>query len=478
MKTVNMADEWPNLKALVQEAIAKGLPMPINWVIYSDEEEDSDYSSEYDDSSDQEEECTDSTSSEDQESDQDETEDSDSPDTQESEGEGEPEENEAQPYDDQSTNDQSKETSSESSTDDDGQEDHDSDDQSGTEPSESSDKDEGEDGEGTGESTEPSEETGEGNSSEASENATEQDGTEPTDGAGDGTESSEDGEDTSDSTSENQGTEGRQDADEAETQDTAESNSNSHDAALRAVMEHLQQAVVAEERYEMSAEDKRVMKKIYEAIVEICKLSVKGVKTNQTNWDIRALSRDVCCGRDERVLRDRRWAHRPRRLALFWDQSGSCDQYFPAIANAIKEMAKFGYRCWLYDCSNGIAETESLVFRKTRSDQTDEDQYDNGPRLREVAKKLNCRIDGNIIKPNADDFIKICQQADTTIVIQDYDNVQSIWLPARKITMRKCPYFIDLDRRYEHPSQHTWNKKLRYGDDYPVPDRWYKIMKK
>lgn len=308
-------------------------------------------------------------------------------------------------------------------------------------------------------------------------NGTETTGTGEENGGSDGTGSGHGDKTGTDSVAEeNQDTSEQDLGDEAGNKDTAEAK-NTKTAKLRAVLGYLEQNASAEERYSMETpEEKQTMQNIYNCIVDICKSACKGVRSQQTKWDTRAMVRDICGFRRDRVLRDKLWNFKPRKLAIFWDQSGSCDWYFAAVANALKEVAGLGYRCWLYDCSNGLAENKSVVTHVCGPNQTTEDGYNNGPRLRRIANRMGCNVDRTYIKPNQADFIKICHEFDVVIVLQDYDYVESVWFAARKIEAKKCPHFIDLDDRYNHPAEHDWNPHLRYNDDYPVHDHWHKVV--
>lgn len=215
--------------------------------------------------------------------------------------------------------------------------------------------------------------------------------------------------------------------------------------------------------------------KIYNTIVEICQLDCGRVRHRQTSWDTRAMARDVAIGRWDKVLHDKHWSYRPRNLVVFWDQSGSCDSYISAVHNALKTVAELGYHCTLFDASNGIEEVESVVWTKTGPNQTTEDYYNNGPRLKKVAKNIGAKTDKNIICPSIADFIQICEKADVVIVLQDYDCVQPLFEAASKVSRRKCPYFIDLETRYTEPCEHDWNPGMYEGQEYPVPDRWHRI---
>ena len=356
-----------------------------------------------------------------------------------------------------------------------GQEDRDSDQTSnGGEEGEG----EGEDGQ-AGETTHSSDsgkdsgEGGEGTDTDDSEESDKQQ-SESDESSSDSTSSDKNGTDSA--TEENQDTSEQKSDDEVETKDTTEVNTRL--ARLQASLGLLEQNTTAEMRYNMETpEEKRVMQNIYDCIVEICKSSCNGVKNQQTKWDTRAMARDIVCFRRDRVLRDKHWSYKPRKLAIFWDQSGSCDFYFAAVANAIKEVAKIGYKCWLYDCSNGLAYKESIVAHIVPGTRgTTVDAYQNGPRLKKLAREVGAETDKIYIQPNQADFIKICQGFDVVIVIQDYDYVESVWLAAKRLPAAKCPHYIDIDSRYNHPCEHSWNPTLTATSDYPVHDRWHKVV--
>ena len=267
-----------------------------------------------------------------------------------------------------------------------------------------------------------------------------------------------------------EGEDGQEDRDSDQTGGEGDAVTDKVAALLNALRERKERAEDPE-MIEWAEAEKRVT----EAIVHICEQDCGRIKNAPTSWDTRAMSRDVAVGRWDRVLRDKKWSYRPRNLVVFWDQSGSCDSYISAVHNALKTVAELGYRCTLFDASNGIEETESVVWTKTGPNQTTEDYYNNGPRLKKVAKDIGAKTDKNIICPSIADFIQICEKADVVIVLQDYDCVQPLFEAASKVSRRKCPYFIDLETRYTEPCEHDWNPDMYEGQEYPVPDRWHRI---
>lgn len=272
----------------------------------------------------------------------------------------------------------------------------------------------------------------------------------------------------------NDGQEDR-DSDQTNGGDAGEDNSGNHtrSAKVQALIDAMKKH--HDDAYSEPTEWVDAQNKIYNTIVEICQLDCGRVRHHQTSWDTRAMARDVAIGRWDKVLHDKHWSYRPRNLVVFWDQSGSCDSYISAVHNALKTVAELGYRCTLFDASNGIEEVESVVWTKTGPNQTTEDYYNNGPRLKKVAKNIGAKTDKNIICPSIADFIQICEKADVVIVLQDYDCVQPLFEAASKVSRRKCPYFIDLETRYTEPCEHDWNPGMYEGQEYPVPDRWHRI---
>lgn len=403
------------LASLVEEALAKGLPMPLNWVVTEEESDTSD--DEY------------------EESDQDEEldEDSDSPEAQEStQAEDDPEEKEVRDDCDSQTtedchggNEATRSVKNSPSVAENGQEDRDSD----------QTENGGEDGDGEG--------GDEGTSS----------------GSGDS----------------------HDDTDTDEGEGDSSTNNKLVTALLTVLKEKKEQVDAKAERAKAFHEDPEMVdwieaeKKITETIIHICEQDCGRVKNAPTSWDTRAMSRDIAIGRWDRVLCDKKWSRRPRNLVIFWDQSGSCDSYIDAVHNALKTVAELGYRCTLFDASNGIETTTSVVWHKTKPNQTTEDFYQNGPRLKEVAKDIGTKTDSNIICPSIADFVKICEKADIVMVLQDYDCVEPLFTAATKVSRRKCPHFIDLETRYNEPYEHNWNPGMSQGQKYAVQDRWYRI---
>lgn len=436
------------LASLVEEALAKGLPMPLNWCVYED--------------------LSDSYSYDDDESDWDDYSD-DYPDYEESEqAEDDPEDKEVRnDCDSQTTedchggNEATRSIEDSPSVAENGQEDRDSD----------QTENNGEDGDGEGEDGQPGEtnhsyENGQNSGEDGSGSGEGEEGTSPDSDGGQG--GSGDGKT---STGEH--------ADEGNGNDST--NTELVSALLTALQQKKERADAKAERERAFHEDPEMTdwieaeKNITDTIVQICERDCGRIKNAPTSWDTRAMSRDVAIGRWDRVLRDKKWSHRTKNLVIFWDQSGSCDRYINAVRNALKTVAGLGYRCTLFDASNGINTTYSVVWHKTKSNQTTEDRYQNGPRLKDVAKDIGAKTDSNTICPNITDFINICEKADVVIVLQDYDCVEPLFTAASKVSRRKCPHFIDLETRYDEPYEHNWNPGMYQGQKYAVPDRWYKI---
>lgn len=429
----------PLLASLVEEALAKGLPMPLNWVAA----EESDTSDDEYEESDQDEELEDSNSPEEQESIQ---------------AEDDPEEKEVRDDCDSQTtedchggNEATRSVEDSPSVAEDGQEDRDSD----------QTEDGGDEGDGEGENGQSGETT---HSSENGQNSGEN-------GSGSGEEGAEG---TSSGSGDSQG--------ESDGSTGGNGSGNKLVAALLAALrEKKEQADAKAAEDKAFREDPEMVdwveaeKKITEAIVQICEQDCGRIRNAPTSWDTRAMSRDVAIGRWDRVLRDKKWSLKPRKLVIFWDQSGSCDSYIGAVHNALKTVAELGYRCTLFDASNGIEKVESVVWVKTGPHQTTEDYYQNGPRLRKVAKDIGAKTDSNIICPSIADFIKICEKADVVMVLQDYDCVEPLFKAASKVSRRKCPHFIDLETRYDEPYEHSWNPGMCKGQKYAVQDRWHRI---
>lgn len=429
----------PLLASLVEEALAKGLPMPLNWVVA----EESDTSDDEYEESDQDEEL----------------EDSDSPEEQESiQAEDDPEEKEVRDDCDSQTtedchggNEATRSVEDSPSVAEDGQEDRDSD----------QTEDGGDEGDGEGENGQSGKTT---HSSENGQNSGEN-------GSGSGEEGEEG---TSSGSGDSQG--------ESDGSTGGNGSGNKLVAALlTALREKKEQADAKAAEDKAFREDPEMVdwveaeKKITETIVQICEQDCGQIKNAPTSWDTRAMSRDVAIGRWDRVLRDKKWSLKPRKLVIFWDQSGSCDSYIGAVHNALKTVAELGYRCTLFDASNGIEQVESVVWVKTGPHQTTDDYYQNGPRLRKVAKDIGAKTDSNIICPSIADFIKICEKADVVMVLQDYDCVEPLFKAASKVSRRKCPHFIDLETRYDEPYEHSWNPGMCKGQKYAVQDRWHRI---
>lgn len=222
--------------------------------------------------------------------------------------------------------------------------------------------------------------------------------------------------------------------------------------------------------------DKEAITSAFEMILKNTK--GKSDKGNRLGgWDGRAITKHYVSGMLNRIPTDRKRYGAVKQVTVAIDCSGSCWTYLNEINRAIRHIARF-YNVQILDCSNGFnIDKDNTV--------SDKDPYDNRKRLEE-AFCTNTRIKMHpvITTPSIETAAKIAMESEAFIVLADYDGYLSICRVVQQATNpAKYPWFLDLEERYEDPSDHDWNydpDQDRYisADDYPEPSRkrWLRLF--
>ena len=193
-------------------------------------------------------------------------------------------------------------------------------------------------------------------------------------------------------------------------------------------------------------------------------------------WDGRAITKHYISGMLNRIPTDRKKYGAVRQVTVAIDCSGSCWTYLNEINQALRHIARF-YNVQILDCSNGFnAEQDSTV--------TDSDPYNNRKRLEEAFCTHRIKMHPVITTPSIETAAKIAEQSEAFIVLADYDGYTSICRMVQQVTNpAKYPWFLDLEERYEDPSDHSWNydydnNQYITADDYPEParKRWLRLF--
>ena len=231
--------------------------------------------------------------------------------------------------------------------------------------------------------------------------------------------------------------------------------------------------------FEEEANDRRNREVITSAFEMVLK-NTKGKSDKGSRlggWDGRAITKHYVSGMLNRIPTDRKRCGAVKQVTVAIDCSGSCWTYLNEINQALRHIARF-YNVQILDCSNGFnIDKDSTV--------SDTDPYNNRKRLEE-AFCTNTRIKMHpvITTPSIETAAKIAEQSEAFIVLADYDGYMSICRMVQQVTNpAKCPWFLDLEERYEDPSDHDWNydpDQDRYisADDYPKParKRWLRLF--
>ena len=231
--------------------------------------------------------------------------------------------------------------------------------------------------------------------------------------------------------------------------------------------------------FEEGATDRRNREAIASAFAMVLK-NTKG-KSDKGNrlggWDGRAITKHYISGMLNRIPTDRKKYGAVKQVTVAIDCSGSCWTYLNEINRAIRHIARF-YNVQILDCSNGFnVDKDSTV--------SDKDPYDNRKRLEEAfCTNTRIKMHSVITTPSIETAAKIAEQSEAFIVLADYDGYLSICRVVQQVTNpAKCPWFLDLEERYEDPSDHDWNydpDQDRYisADDYPEParKRWLRLF--
>lgn len=234
--------------------------------------------------------------------------------------------------------------------------------------------------------------------------------------------------------------------------------------------------ISAFEKEAKTTHDKAAVTKAMEMVLKNTKgKSDKGDRLS--GWDGRAITKHYISGMLNRIPTDRKRCGAVKQVTVAIDCSGSCWTYLNEINQALRHIARF-YNVQILDCSNGFnVEKDSTV--------SDSDPYNNRKRLEE-AFCTNTRIKMHpvITTPSIETAAKIAEQSEAFIVLADYDGYMSICRMVQQVTNpAKYPWFLDLEERYEDPSDHSWNydydnQQCISADDYPVPARrrWLRLF--
>ena len=231
--------------------------------------------------------------------------------------------------------------------------------------------------------------------------------------------------------------------------------------------------------FEEEANDRHNREAITSAFAMVLK-NTKG-KSDKGNrlggWDGRAITKHYISGMLNRIPADRKKYGAVKQVTVAIDCSGSCWTYLNEINRAIRHIARF-YNVQILDCSNGFnIDKDSTV--------SDTDPYNNRKRLEEAfCEGTRIKMHPVITTPSIETAAKIAEQSEAFIVLADYDGYTSICRMVQQVTNpAKYPWFLDLEERYEDPSDHDWNydpDQDRYisADDYPEParKRWLRLF--
>ena len=231
--------------------------------------------------------------------------------------------------------------------------------------------------------------------------------------------------------------------------------------------------------FEEEANDRHNREAITSAFAMVLK-NTKG-KSDKGNrlggWDGRAITKHYISGMLNRIPADRKRYGAVKQVTVAIDCSGSCWTYLNEINRAIRHIARF-YNVQILDCSNGFnIDKDSTV--------SDTDPYNNRKRLEEAfCEDARIKMHHTITTPSIETAAKIAMESEAFIVLADYDGYMSICRMVQQVTNpAKYPWFLDLEERYEDPSDHDWNydpDQDRYisADDYPEParKRWLRLF--
>ena len=231
--------------------------------------------------------------------------------------------------------------------------------------------------------------------------------------------------------------------------------------------------------FEEGATDRRNREAIVNAFAMVLK-NTKGKSDKGSRlggWDGRAITKHYISGMLNRIPADRKKYGAVKQVTVAIDCSGSCWTYLNEINRAIRHIARF-YNVQILDCSNGFnIDKDSTV--------SDTDPYNNRKRLEEAfCEDARIKMHHTITTPSIETAAKIAMESEAFIVLADYDGYMSICRMVQQVTNpAKYPWFLDLEERYEDPSDHDWNydsDQDRYvsADDYPEPARrrWLRLF--
>lgn len=248
----------------------------------------------------------------------------------------------------------------------------------------------------------------------------------------------------------------------------------SSDAAQSGGMTHNASDILAAIENE-PFDDKGAVQRAFDHVVRCIRGKAEGGIAK--GWDGRKMVKHLLSKQLNRVPNDRKRTGACKTVVVAIDCSGSCWAYLDIINKSLQKLSKT-HKVVIVDVSNGFNRNEDVCAH-------DADPYENRRRLEETfCDGSRIVMHSSITTPSVDTAAKLAEQSEAMIIVADYDGYRSIVESVNLIRNHsKYPWFVDLEERYDDPSDHCWNRDYdtdRYWSEKDWPEagrcKWLKLF--
>ncbi len=160
-------------------------------------------------------------------------------------------------------------------------------------------------------------------------------------------------------------------------------------------------------------------------------------------YDANNIARHLITNEFHLIPKDKYKKSNAKIIEFYIDTSMSVFLYKQAIISAIQLLEKQGYKCILRGCGNGFWH---------------EDCSNDSYNVRNTLESFGVGTVPNICRVTETTAIKLCNKAEFSVIIADFDGLSSIVRVARGCNKDKVPYLLSTENRYswDYPTEHNW----------------------
>lgn len=167
-------------------------------------------------------------------------------------------------------------------------------------------------------------------------------------------------------------------------------------------------------------------------------------KTGFERYDLNAIAKHIATNERNKILNDKYDKRDGRKVQFFIDTSGSNYYGFQGVKEAIMNLNKKGYTCYVADCGNGFKNI----------DLEDIPEYNTKEKLEEFKGAIKSKP----LIPTIETAKKMAEDVDFSVILADFDGLTSISKLSDICSKDKIPYLINTEVRYSWKlaAEHNW----------------------